>query len=266
MKTKFKDRVAVITGAGSGIGRALAIELARRGASLALLDVKQQDLEETLQLANAPRANFWVCDVTDQTRCKVVFDEILDVFGRVDFLFNNAGISHHSLTQKTQIDVLKKVMDVNFYGSVHCTLAILPELRKQKGSVVVMSSVAGFAPLFGRSAYSASKHALHGWFETLRSEEPDLHVMMVCPSFVQTAIDQNALSGDGKVGTFTKPTIGQPTSPEAIARAVCDALATRQSTLLPTPVARVAWWLARLSPTAYERVMRSKQSQGYETR
>ncbi|MCC6621302.1 MAG: SDR family oxidoreductase [Deltaproteobacteria bacterium] len=270
MRESLVGRVAVVTGAGSGIGRALALELAARGARVALIDYDAAGLAATRDMVNqlddvADDVATWVCDVRDAARCEAVMAEIVARWGGVDVLVNNAGISAHGLAADTRLDVLRRVMDVNFHGAVHCTLAALPSLCARRGVIVAMSSVAGFAPLFGRSAYSASKHALHGWFETLRSELADTgaSVMLVCPSFVRTAIDAHALAGDGGRARSDKPIVGRPVEPGVIARAVADGIEARRRELVPTPVARAAWWLSRLAPSIYERVMRRQQSQGY---
>lgn len=271
MQDQLVGRVTVITGAGSGIGRALALEASARGARLALLDRDEAGLAATLAALHGARGtgvaadvHAWTCDVTDAARCSVVVEEVVARYGGLDVLVNNAGISHHSLADATTIEVLHRVMDVNFHGAVHCTLAALPSLRARRGVIVVMSSVAGFAPLYGRSAYAASKHALHGWFETLRSEldGTGVSVMLVCPSFVRTAIDQNALSGDGGAAQGDKPITGKAVAPEAIARAVCDGISERRRQLVLTPVARLSWWVSRLSPALYERLMLRNQAGG----
>lgn len=256
-------RVAVITGAGGGLGRALAVALARRGARLALLDLDPNGLAGTLAALPPTRAGdarTWVCDVRDAGLCQRVIAEVEAQFGGIDLLVNNAGISHHSLAAETRLEVLQRVMDINFYGAVHGTLAALPSLRARRGAIVVMSSVAGFAPLLGRSAYAASKHALHGWFDTLRSElvGTGVSVTLVCPSFVKTDIDRHALAGDGGPARLGKAVVGRAASPEAIAEAICDGVRARRRQIVPSAVARSAWWLSRLAPALYERVMRKR--------
>lgn len=262
------DKTALVTGAGSGIGRALAVELARRGAHLALVDVSPDGLAETAALLREITARpplTFVADVRDASRCEAIIAELTAARGGLDVLINNAGLSAHGLAEATSLEVLRRVMDVNFYGAVHFTLAALPSLRQRRGRIAVMSSVAGFAPLFGRSAYAASKHALHGWFDTLRAELADtgVDITVVCPSFVATAIDRHALSGSGGAARSDKPTIGRPVSPELIAREVCDGLERRTRQLTPTTVATASLWLSRLAPRTYERLMRKSQASGY---
>lgn len=255
-------QVALITGAGGGIGRALAVALARRGARVALLDVDAAGLAGTLAALPQHEGTgvSYLCDVRDPARWQVVMREVTAHFGGVDILVNNAGISHHSAAEATQLAVLQRVMDINFYGAVHGTLAALPSLRARHGVIVVMSSVAGFAPLLGRSAYAASKHALHGWFDTLRSElvGSGVSVMLVCPSFVKTDIDRHALAGDGGPIRHVKATVGQPVAPEALAETICAGILARRRQLVPSTVAWSAWWVSRLAPALYERIMRRR--------
>ena len=267
MAERLTGRVAVVTGAAHGIGRALAAELIRRGARVALLDLDPAAVAAARAAIGGDSAA-WVCDVCDAARCAVVMAEVVAHFGAIDVLVNNAGISHHSLAADTQLAVTRRVMEVNFYGSVHCTLAALEQLVARRGVVVAVSSVAGFAPLIGRSAYSASKHALHGWFDTLRAELVDagVAVMLVCPSFVDTGIDRRALGADGQPAHVTKAAVGRLAAPEDIAREIVLGIARRRRLLVLTPVGKAAYWLTRFAPAVYERVMRRRQAGVYTDR
>jgi len=267
-----EGKTVVITGAANGIGRALAHAFAAGGARLALCDIDLAGLAVVAaELAAgggddpARVVGTWGLDVSDATRTGEVMAAIVGRFGGVDVLVNNAGISHHSLAGETSRAVVSKVMDVNFFGAVNCTLAALPSLKARHGVIVTMSSVAGFAPLYGRSAYAASKHALHGWFETLRGElAPDkVTVMLVCPSFVKTGIDQRALGGDGGPARQGKPVIGRQADPATIAKAVVHAVARRRRHITPTAVARLSWWLSRFVPNLYERLMLKSQARDH---
>lgn len=257
-------RVVVITGAAHGIGRALALTFARRGARLALLDRDGAALTDALTALGDPGGHWHralTIDITDDAQVRAAFATITTALGGLDVLINNAGISHHSLAHETSRAVLDQVMQVNFHGAVSCTLAALPSLRHRRGAIVVMSSVAGFSPLHARSAYAASKHALHGWFDTLRAElaGEGVDVLIVCPSFVRTGIDRRALAGDGGPARTDKPIAGRLASPEAIAAQVVDALVHGRRRLTPTPVSRVAWWLSRLAPDLYQTLMLRSQ-------
>jgi short-subunit dehydrogenase len=169
-------------------------------------------------------------------------------------------MSHRSAFAATGLDVIGRVMDVNFFGAVNCTKAALPHLVAARGQVVAISSVAGFAPLVARTGYAASKHALHGFFDSLRSElEPQgVDVMIVCPSFIATHIDVNALGGDGAPVRHAQVTVGRPLVPDDVARTIFEGAAGRRRLLLVGRTARQAWWLSRLAPRFYERMMSSR--------
>ena len=272
MSESFRGKTVVITGAANGIGRALAHAFAARGASLELCDIDEPglaavaaELPDDLWNDAARATGVWRLDVRDEARAVEVMAAIVARRGGIDVLVNNAGISHHSLADETSRGVVTRVMDVNFYGAVNCTLAALPSLKARRGVIVTMSSVAGFAPLFGRSAYAASKHALHGWFDTLRGElaKDQVAVMLVCPSFVRTGIDQRALGGDGGPAPQGKPVVGRPADPETVARTVVQAVAHRRRHVAPTALAQVAWWMNRLVPDLYERLMLRSQARHY---
>ncbi len=241
----------VVTGAAGGIGAAVAERYAREGARVALLD-----REETRP--PSPDGLALRCDVTREDECRKAIDEATLAFGGLDVLVNNAGVTHLSAFEETDVKVLRRVMDVNFFGAVHCTKAALPALLQARGQVIALSSVAGFAPLVGRTGYAASKHALHGFFDSLRAEFGDrgLRVMLVCPSFVDTAIGAHALGGDGgpaPVGARTG--VRHPLAPEQVADAIVHAAARNRRLLLIPREARLAWWMARLLPVLYERLM-----------
>jgi NAD(P)-dependent dehydrogenase (short-subunit alcohol dehydrogenase family) len=202
------------------------------------------------------------CDVRDLGACDAAIDRVVDRWGGVDILVNNAGISHHGSFERTDVDVIRRVMDVNFYGAVHCTDAALPHIVERGGMIVVISSVAGFAPLVGRTGYAASKHALHGFFDSLRAELADRNagVLIVCPSFTRTAIDASALSGTGsRLGSSRVP-VGRLAEPDDVAAAIMRAIAARKRSLVLSPVGIASLWLSRLAPGLYARLMRATQS------
>jgi NAD(P)-dependent dehydrogenase (short-subunit alcohol dehydrogenase family) len=265
-ETALRGRVAAITGAGSGIGRALALRLARDGARLALLDRDAAALAETAGLVGGdPAARLLLpCDVTDWEACRAAFARVDEAFGGVDVLVNNAGISHVSPFEDTEPQVIRRVVEVNLLGAVHCTKAALPGLIARRGAIVAVSSVAGFAPLAWRTGYAASKHALHGFFDSLRAElaPRGVAVSIVCPSFARTRIAENALGGDG--GPIRRPRgeTGRLLEPEAVADAIRDAVLHRRRLVRVGGVAHAAWWLTRLAPALYERIMARRMRAG----
>lgn len=259
----YKDKTVVITGAAGGLGLALAERFAAEGARLALLDLNGEaarSAAERLQRRGLSAAIGIGCDVTDKTACDKAMQEVIAAFGAIDVLINNAGIAHRSLLRDTDISVLRRVMDVNFFGAVHCTQAALASLCERRGQIVAISSIAGFSPLYGRTGYSASKHALHGFFDSLRSEieEHGVDVCIVCPAFIATGIERAALGGDGGAATLPRNAVGGEMSPDDMADRICRAMRQRERIVLPTPLARLAWWTSRLVPPVFARQMKRR--------
>lgn len=258
------DRVVVLTGAAGGIGRALAGAFS--ADRVALLDLDEEAVERLAGELGGEAMGI-ACDVTDPGSCEAALGAVLRRWGRVDLLINNAGISHRSLFLDTEPAVLRRVVEVNLFGSIHCTRAALPALVESGGQIVALSSVAGFAPLVGRTGYCASKHALHGFFGALRAElrEQGVGVLLVCPGFVDTGLAQRALGGDGQaIGAgATRATAGDPLPPEELAAAVLRAVERRRELLLIPAVSRASYWLSRLAPRLYERAMLRSQAREF---
>jgi NAD(P)-dependent dehydrogenase (short-subunit alcohol dehydrogenase family) len=257
---RLQDEHAVVTGAGGGLGRALCHELVRCGAEVSALDIDESALRDLVSSDASGRLFAHAVDITDATATAEVIEQLREERGPIDLVVNNAGITHFSTVEDVALKTIEQVMAVNFTGSVNCTKAALPDLLDRAGQVVVLSSVAGFAPLFGRCAYSASKHALHGFFETLRCEVRDrgVNVLMVCPSFIDTQRDQpdaeSPYEGVARPGS-ARATVGEVKSPEAAAREIVDAIARREERLLVGRVAKQSYWLRRLLPRLYDSMM-----------
>jgi NAD(P)-dependent dehydrogenase (short-subunit alcohol dehydrogenase family) len=263
--------VVVITGAASGIGHALARRWARAGARLGLLDRDREGVEAVAAELSTGGAEVLglACDVTSPEQCRQAVSAVLETHGGIDVLVNNAGITHLSRFSETDPQVVRRVMDVNLFGALHCTQLALDSLRARRGLVVVISSVAGFAPLAGRCAYSASKHALHGLFETLRSEErgSGLDVMMVCPGFTRTAIERHALGGDGEPARGPRQVFGRSADPDRVADAIFRGARRRRRLIVLSPVGKLSRLLCRVAPALYERMMaRSMRTAGGASR
>lgn len=253
---ELRGKTVVITGGAGGIGEALGAEFVRVGARVALLDL---DGEGARLVAEHTGAALGVgCDVTDADSVAAAMATVREALGPVDVLINNAGIAHRSLLRQTEFGVIEKVMDVNFFGAVRCTQAVLEELVERGGAVVAISSVAGFAPLVGRCGYSASKHALHGFFDSLRAElDGQVDVLMVCPSYTDTGIDRRALGGTGDTAQSTnKGTVGRLATPQFVAQSVVRALERQKRQIVLSPVGKAAWWMTRLVPRLYVPLMR----------
>ena len=255
----FAGKVVVITGAVGGLGRALAQAFAAAGAHIAALDLDGAAAEA---LAAALRgqgrqAVGLACDVSDAAECERALAATIACWGRIDVLVNNAGITHRSAFRRTDPAVTRRVMEVNFFGAVQCTRAALDALCQSRGLIIVISSVAGFAPLIARTGYAAAKHALHGFFDSLRTElEADgVEVLLVCPSFIATGIDRNALGGDGAPARHAQQIVGVRAQAEDIAADILRAAVKGKRLLLPGRTAKLAWWVSRIAPRYYARVM-----------
>jgi short-subunit dehydrogenase len=224
------------------------------------LDLARPQLETLASSIDSDLLHTELLDVTDAPQCEAVLGRVVAEDGPVDLLINNAGITHFSRVEETRLETLHQVMAVNFAGAVNCTKPLLPGLIAQQGTIVAISSVAGFAPLYGRAAYAASKHALVGFFSTLRAEiEPrGVRVLIVCPSFIDTQADRPAgaslYPGTGRPGQATR-TAGGTMSSEEAARAIVRGIARDRRLLLLGRVAKLSWWLSRLLPGVFERVM-----------
>lgn len=255
----MKDSVVVVTGAASGIGAALCDRFGGQGARIALLDMDEEGLlaEERRLRDRKIETLALQCDVTDAARCRAGIEEIIRHFGGIDVLCNNAGITQRGPFVEAEISMYRRVMDVNFFGALHCSRAAVASLIERKGVIIVTSSIAGLAPVLGRTGYCASKHALHGFFGTLRAElRPyGVHVMIVCPGFTRTNLQARALDGDGAPTSHPQSKVGREASPEDVADAVYRGALKRKNLLVLTTVGKVTFWLYKVAPALYERAM-----------
>ena len=255
----FKNKIVVVTGAASGIGAALCDRFAREGASIMLLDRDEAGVKAAADKlrASGVDAEGYRCDVVREEECTAVIEQVIERCGGIDVLVNNAGITQRSAFVDTETSVYRRVMEVNFFGSLYCTKAAVDSLIKRKGVIIVIESLAGVSPLLGRTGYCASKHALHGFFTSLRSEIRDsgVHVMLVCPGFVETNLQTRALGGDGQVTTHPQSVVGKPTTAEKVAADIFKGVQARKALLVLTPIGKLSYWISRLAPILYERIM-----------
>ncbi|MDG1245777.1 MAG: SDR family oxidoreductase [Polaribacter sp.] len=197
----FSNKVVWITGASSGIGKALAIELSKQNATLILSSRKTATLELVKQACTEPsKVKILALDLEDAKTLNQKTTAAIALFGGVDILVNNGGVSQRSFAKDTEISVDKRIMDVNYTGTITLTKALLPHfITKKRGHFVTTTSIVGKIGTPLRSSYAASKHALHGFFDSLRAEvyEDQISVTLVCPGFVTTNVSKNALTGDG---------------------------------------------------------------------
>lgn len=259
MRRSFRGSAVVISGAGGGLGRALAQRFGQAGSRLVLLDRDAAAVGAVgRELSTAGIESLALaCDVTDEAACLEAVRRGIERFGRLDVVVNNAGITHRSAFEATQTAVLRQVMEVNLFGAIHLTRAALPHVRRTRGLVVALSSVAGYTPLIARTGYAASKHAMHGFFESLRTElaPAGVEVMLVCPSFVATGIDRHALGPTGGPATHAQVVVGSRLPPEVVADRIVRGAERGRRLLLIGRTAHAAWWVSRLAPRLYERIM-----------
>lgn len=253
----MKNKVVVITGASSGIGRALAIEFASKGARLSL-GARRTDLLEKLQ-TELPGTELLISktDVSIESDCQILIEETVKRFGQIDVLVNNAGISMRALFEEVDLKVIKQVMDVNFFGTVYCTKYALPHLLKAKGSLVGVISIAGFVGLPGRTAYSASKFAIRGFLDTIRIEnlKKGLHVLVAAPGFTASEVRKVALSSDGTQQGETPRDESKMMSAEECARHIVHAVEKRKRELILTFVeGKLTVFLGKFFPSLLDKL------------
>lgn len=249
----FKNKVVVITGASSGIGRALAEEMAKRGANL-VLGARQYvtlcEITAQLEAKYDIKALAVQVDVSKEADCELLIQQSLVTFDKIDVLINNAGISMRALFNDLDLSVLKNLMNVNFWGTVYCTKYALPEILKTKGSVVGVSSIAGYRGLPGRTGYSSSKFAMNGFMEALRTEllKTGVHVMVACPGFTTSNIRVAALAKDGEAHGETSMEEGKMMTAEEVASRIANGILARKRTLIMTGQGKLTVWLNKLLP------------------
>jgi len=257
-----QDKIVAITGGASGIGAAIGEKFGKLGAGVALLDFDRQTLKKTEKrfIETGIEVLALKCDVTDPAQCAASVNRVIKKWGGIDILVNNAGITQRSLFRNTRLEVYRRVMDVNFFGTLHSTKPALESLISRKGVIVVTTSIAGIAPLMGRTGYSASKHALHGFFESLRTELADygVHVMMLCPYFTVTNLQDRALNGEGKPNREERSLVGKQATVESVADAVYRGVMKRKPILVLTFMGKLSYFMSRLFPRFYEKKMSEK--------
>ncbi|QZE15672.1 SDR family oxidoreductase [Halosquirtibacter laminarini] len=233
----MENKVVVITGASSGIGEALARTYSSKGAKI-VLGARRQDRLEKLASELPSDVLCVATDVTKEEDCKNLINSAIDRFGRIDVLINNAGISMRAVFQDVQLDVLKNVMDVNFWGTVYCTKYALEHIVHSKGSIVGVISIAGYVGLPGRTGYAASKFAVRGFLDTVRIENmhKGVHVLVAAPGFTSSEIRTQALVEDGSKQGDTPRNESKMMSAERCAELIFNAVKRRKRTIIMTLV------------------------------
>jgi short-subunit dehydrogenase len=258
----MRDKVVVVTGASSGIGRATALHFAGKGAQLVIAARSAKGLEETANAIKAKGGNVLsvVADVSKEEDCKSLIEQSVEKFQNIHVLINNAGISMRATLEDVELSVLKKLMAVNFWGMVYCTKYALPHLLKTKGSVVGVSSIAGYVGLPARTGYSASKFAMHGFLEALRTENlaNGLHVLITCPGFTESNIRKQALNASGDAQSESPRKEEKMMTAEEVAKEIYEATSKRRSTLVLTSEGKAAVFLSKFFPSLIRKMVYQK--------
>ncbi len=258
MGKTLKDKVVVITGASSGIGRAMGHEYAAEGACVVLgarsADKLQKEVDEIR--SKGGRAACCAVDVTKPEECKALIDTAVREFGGIDVLICNAGISMRAIFDDVDLEVLHRLMDVNFWGTVNCCKYALPYIQKSRGSIVGISSVAGLHGLPGRTGYSASKYAMTGFLETLRIEnlKKGIHVMIACPGFTASNVRFSALTADGSQQGVTPRNESKMMTPEQVAHIVEKGIRRRKRLCLMEIEGRATHFVKKFAPAFLDKM------------
>jgi len=248
----FNDKVVIITGASSGIGEALVYEFVKLGAkvSIGARRIERLELIKTEIENSGGKILISRTDVSVEEECKHLIENTINHYGYIDILINNAGISMRALFADVEINVLKRLMDVNFWGTVYCTKYALPYLLNRKGVVVGVSSIAGFHGLPARTGYSASKFAMHGFLETLRIEhlKSGLHVMVIAPGFTSSEVRKHALNAKGEEQAETPRDEEQMMSPTKVAKILIRSIRKRKRNKILTLTGQIIALFQRILP------------------
>jgi len=254
----FKDKVVIVTGASSGIGKATALEFARLGSKVVLVARSAEKLSALEQEINSMGTEVLTCvtDVAIEEDCRKMIEKTIARFDTIHILINNAGISMRASFDDVDIAVLKRLMDVNFWGTVYCTKYALPYIVRNRGSIVGVSSTAGFHGLPGRTGYSASKFAMHGFLETVRIEnlKKKLHVMIIAPGFTASEVRKHALLADGSEQGNSPRQEKKMKTPEYVAKWIVKGIRKKKRNKIMTWAGRFTALLQRIIPAVVDYV------------
>lgn len=258
----FKGKVFIVTGASSGIGKSLAVLLAKKGANVAIaarnLKALNQVKSEIVQFGVKCLAES--VDVSNEIACQQFVKNTITEFGSIDGLINNAGVSMRGLFHETETQALEKIMKINFWGAVYCTKAALPEILNTNGSIVAVSSVTGFKGLPGRTGYAASKFAMNGFFESLRMEymNSGVNILVACPGFTQSEIRKKALNSKGEPQGETPLNESKLMHPDKVAIEILKAISKRKHFLVLTAQGKWMFWINKFFPNTLDKIIRNQ--------
>ncbi|PLW93643.1 MAG: short chain dehydrogenase [Marinilabiliales bacterium] len=246
----WNTKVVLVTGASSGIGEAICRDLLKKGASVAMAARSEDKMKEIAKDFAEEKVLIKATDVSKEEDCVAFVEAAAEKFGKIDVLINNAGISMRAIFEDLDISVIKKLMDVNFWGTVYCTNAAYKYLLEAKGSLVGVSSIAGFQGLPARTGYSSSKFAMHGLLNTIRVEtlKQGLHVMIACPGFTASNIRNTALTADGTVQADNPLDESKLMTSEEVAARIVRGIEKRKRTLVMTVTGKLTVKLGKFFP------------------
>ena len=258
MSAYLSNKTVLVTGGSDGIGKALVEACLLAGAKVATCGRNSDKLYQ-LQVHNPGRPlHTIVADVSSEQDCQRLIDSTVQTFGGIDILINNAGISMRGLFGDTELNTLRQLMDTNFWGAVYCTKYAMPYIIESKGDIVGVSSIAGNRGLPGRSGYSASKHALQGWLEALRTEllYTGVNVMWISPWFTSSNIRHAALDNEAHPHGNSPMNESKMMRPEACAAIILKAVEARRRSVVLTPIGKFTVFLNGLFPKLTDRLVR----------
>jgi NADP-dependent 3-hydroxy acid dehydrogenase YdfG len=259
MSNTFKDNVVIVTGASSGIGREVALQLAGQGAKLSLAARDVDRLEQVAAECRTRGGQALVVktDVAIEAECRALIDRAVSEYGRIDTLINNAGISMWARFDQLQdLSILEQIIRVNYLGAAYCTFYALPHLKQSKGRLVAVSSLAGKNGIPTRSGYAASKHAMAGFFDSLRIELADagVSVTVIYPGFVTSEIRTRAFGTDGQPLKTSPVHEAEVMTPQECARLIINAMAKRRREEVMTLRGKLGLWFKLIAPGLVDRM------------
>ncbi|TGM97398.1 SDR family oxidoreductase [Leptospira dzoumogneensis] len=259
MGSFFQDKVFLVTGASSGIGRALASELEKEGAFVGVIARRKEALKELKLSASHPERIFvFQADVMSESEMKKVVEEFRKKFKRIDGFIHNAGISMRGTAAETDIKIFRSIMDTNYFPLVFLYRLLESDLRQSEGHVVAISSIQGKFATQLRSGYAASKHAMQGFMDSIRLEnaKTGIHVMTVCPGFVKTEISIKALAGDGTPHGIMDEGQKNGLEPESVAKKILKGIEKRKREIIPSKLKeKFGYFLSRISPKTLDKIL-----------
>jgi short-subunit dehydrogenase len=264
--SKVSGKVVWVTGASSGIGEALVYELAKKGAKLIISSRRKEELERVKGncVAQAqPDIRVLPLDLSESSTLPLSAEAAIQLFGHVDILINNGGISQRSLAKDTTVDVDRRVMEIDYFGTITLTKGLIPHFIKRKtGHFVTISSVLGIIGTPYRSGYAAAKHALHGFFDSLRAElwneSRNIHVTLICPGWIRTNVTINALTGDGTKLNHMDPTTDHGMLPSVFAKKMIQEIeANTEQVFIGGMKERMAIYMMQYFPRIFSKIVRT---------